>query len=180
MAPRRSGATLAELLITLVVLALAAAAVLPNLSFNDSNKLAVAAEAVGNALRFARSEAMRTASNVLVDAETVPGRLLLSVRGCSAAGAAAVIDPQTKRAFDLAVSSDARAEGVVVTPKFIAGGSPWSGLVFDATGAAVQACSVVAQVARGTPQAGSGVDLSFGGKTRTIAIDPPTGRVTGF
>ena len=181
MAATQQGVTLAELLITFAVLAIVAAVMIPSVSFNDANRLTVAGEAVGNALRFARSEAIRSGANILVDAETVPGHLRLATGGCATAtGAPAVLDPQTRRAYDAAIRDGTFSSGVVLTPRFLAGGTPWAGLVFDSTGAAVQACSVASQTARGSPQQGSGVDLTFAGQKLTIAIDPPTGRITGF
>lgn len=175
------GATLAELLVCAAVLVIAAAVMIPALSFNDSSRLAVAAEKVGNALRFARSEAMRTGAEVLVDAETAPGRILLRAGGCSTAGSAApVLDRLTRRPFDVDVNNGHLSGGVQMTARFLASGSAWSGLVFDARGQAVQACSVAAQLVRGTLATGSGIDLAYSGLSQTIAIDPPTGRVSGF
>ena len=177
----RSGTTLIELVMVIAILAIIAAVVVPSLSYSDASKLAVAAEQVGNALRFARSEAMRTGQNVLVDAESFPGRVVLVQRGCTAVGTPpAVINPLTQRPFDVAVTEAAQSNGVQLAPRFLVAGTPWTGLVFDSTGAATQACSVAAQIARGTPEPGSGVELSYAGQTQTIAIDPPTGRVTGF
>lgn len=172
--------TLVELLATTVVLAILATVMVPSLSFNDSTKLAVAAQQVGNALRFARNEAIRTGQNVLVDAETSPGRLLLLGRGCISAVSPAVLDPQTRRAYTIDVADGAFSGGVSLVPRFLVAGTAWSGLVFDAAGTAAQACSIVAQAPRGTPEAGSGIDLVYGGKSVTVQIDPPTGRVTGF
>lgn len=180
MTHRQHGVTLAELLIAAALLVTLAAVVLPTWSINDSSKLSVAAATVGNALRFARSEAMRTNGNVLVDAETVPGHLLLKSSGCASTGAAPLLDPQTKRAFDVTVSDGPYSGGVAMTARFLAGGAARGGLVFDASGAATLACSVAAQTAHGAPEAGSGIDLTYSGQTRTVAIDPATGRVTGL
>lgn len=180
MAHRQHGVTLAELLIATALLATLAVVVLPTLSINDSSKLSVAATATGNALRFARSEAMRTNRSVLVDAETMPGRLLLTASDCVSSGGVPVIDPQTKRAFDIDIAGGTYSGGVVLTPRFLAGGAPWAGLVFAATGAATRACSVASQVDRGSPETGSGIDLTYAGQNRWIGVDPPSGRITGL
>ena len=69
---RCAGFTLAELLAVVAILAVIAGIVIPNLAFNDDNQLTVAAGETGNALRLARSEAVRSGRSVLVD--TTHGR----------------------------------------------------------------------------------------------------------
>lgn len=175
------GMTLVELMVTTVVLAIAAVVMAPSLAFNRAGKLSVAAEKVGNGLRLARSEAMRSGQNVLVDAETAPGRLRLFYRSCTAgAGPAPVNDRLTRQPYDVDVTEGNLSSGVVVAPRFLVAGTPWPGLVFAPSGAAVQACSVAAQIARGVPEVGSSVNLSFDGQLVSIAIDPATGRISGF
>jgi len=56
---RQYGFTLVELSLVVVILAIMAAAVIPSLMSADSGKLHVAAQEVADAIRFARSEAMR-------------------------------------------------------------------------------------------------------------------------
>lgn len=177
--PRSRGLTLAELLITLAVLSILAAIMLPTLSHDESRRVDSAALQVGNTLRYARSEAMRTGLPVLVDAETAPGRLLLHQRDCTGTGGA-VTDPLTKQPFSADISGGAQTEGVSLTPRFLVAGSPYAGLVFDASGAAVRACSVAAGINRGAPGTGSAIDLAYAGRSRTITIDPPTGRISGI
>ncbi len=182
-ASRRSrGLTLTELLVTIAVLSILAAITMPSLTLNDGQRLAVAADRVGNALRIARHDAMTSGQAVLVDAETAPGRLLLTRRGCSVVGgsAAAVTDPMTRSPFNADISAGPSSGGVTLTARFMVAGTPWAGLVFDPSGAAVQACSVASQIARGTPEAGSSIDLAFGGRTASVSIDPATGRISGL
>jgi prepilin-type N-terminal cleavage/methylation domain-containing protein len=57
---RSHGVTLPELLIVLAILGVAAAAAVPVLSSGNPQALDLAAEEVASAMRFARSEAMRT------------------------------------------------------------------------------------------------------------------------
>jgi prepilin-type N-terminal cleavage/methylation domain-containing protein len=179
--PRMRGLTLAELLVTLVVLSIIAAVTVPTLSHDGSRRLDAAVERTGNALRHARSEAMRTGALVLVDAETAPGRLRLLRTGCgSAATAAAVLDPLSRQPYDEDIMGSTNASGVTVTARFMVAGSAYGGLVFDASGAATRACSVGAGIDRGVPEAGSSIELAYNGLTHSISIDPPTGRITGL
>lgn len=176
---RCSGFTLAELLVVVAVLAITARVLVPTLNFGEASQLSVAAGETGNALRLARSEAVRSGRSVLVDAGSVPGRIKLLYADCSASGSfPAVTDPVTRRAADVAIAEGTFSNGVVVSPGFKVAGVAYAGIVFDPGGAAVQACDIAGMTARGTPQAGAGITLSSGGKSVLIAIDPPTGRVS--
>lgn len=188
MAPRRTrtrcpasrGFTLVEMLLVVALLAVLAGLAVPALHSNDDQRLEVAAGEVREALRFARVEAMRRQQGVLFDAESSPGRLKLSDTNCTAIGAPkAVNDPRTKLAFDVDVSGGPFSSGVVVTPRFMVGGSAWGGVVFNAAGTAADACQVTGMTSKGAPEPGSGVVLSRGGRQLTIALDAATGRVTG-
>mgnify|MGYP002063100860 FL=1 len=57
---RSHGVTLVELLVVIAIMGVAAAVAIPNLSSSDPQRLDLAAEEFANAMRFARSEAMRT------------------------------------------------------------------------------------------------------------------------
>ena len=186
---RQRGATFAELLITVVVLLIVAAVVLPSLSFNDSSKLTVAAEETVNALRFARNEAMRTGQSILVDTETVSGRLRLLRGGCgSPLSAGPVLDPLTRRAYDVDLTGGSLSSGVVAQAKFLVAGVTGSSLAFGPTGAVAESCTLLSGVLPGVLNAilpagllsDNSLVLAYAGKTVKIAIDPATGRVAGF
>lgn len=179
--PRTRGLTLAELLVTLAVLSIIAMVTLPALSFDQSRRLDAAALRTGQALRHARSEAMRSGAPVLVDAESSPGQLLLLRRDCTPSGSPpAVLDPLSRQPYAENIAGSTHAGGVTLSARFLAGGTPYAGLVFDASGAAVRACSVAAGINRGAPEAGTSIELAYEGRTRSIAIDPPTGRISGL
>lgn len=174
------GLSLAELLITVAFLAILARMTIPNLNSSDADRLDVAAAEVRNAMRFARSEAMRRGQTILVDAESSPGRIKLSGTSCTSFGTPnAVNDPRTKLSFDVDVSGGPFSAGVGLTPRFMAGGTAYGGVTFNAAGAAAEACQVTGMNSKGTPEAGSGVLLSLGTRQVAIALDAATGRVSG-
>lgn len=183
-APSRSraarGFTLAEVLLAVALLAILASSVVPGLGSGDDHRLEVAASEVRETLRFARSEAMRRGKRVLVDAESSPGCLKLFETSCTPFGMPKVVgDPRSKRAFAVKVADGPYAIGIGVTPRFMAAGTAYAGLIFDSSGAALDVCQVTGMISKGTPQAGSGVLLSLGARQVSVALDASTGRVTG-
>lgn len=178
--PATRGFTLVEMLIVVVLLAIIARVMVPSLAGNDERRLDVAASEVRESLRFARSEALRRGQKVLFDAESSPGRLKILVTSCTSSGSPkSVTDPRTKLTFDVNIADGPFSGGVVVTPQFIVAGSAWGGVVFDASGEAVDACQVTGMNGKGTPEAGSKVLLSLAGRQLSVSLDPPTGRATG-
>jgi prepilin-type N-terminal cleavage/methylation domain-containing protein len=176
---RARGFTLPEVLVVAAILGITASAVLPSLTFNEASELSVGASEAGNALRMARSEAIRSGRSVLVDAGSAAGRIKLLYADCTATGSfPAVVDPVTRNAADVAVADGNFSNGVQLTPTFLVGGTAYSGVVFDASGAAVQACDIATMLPKGVPQAGSGIVVGSAGKSLLVALDAATGRVS--
>ena len=169
------GFTLAEIMIVVAVIGCLAAVAIPTLSFLDSKKLDVAAEEVGNALRFAIGEAGRTGGYVLVDAQTVPGHLQVARSNAAGANLGAVSDPLTKRAMDIDVAGSAFSSGVTLSPRFLQGGTAYATLLI---GPATQLQAFDGGINKGALQSGSGIDLSLGSASVTVAVNELTGRVT--
>lgn len=170
------GFSLTEILIVISIIAIIAVVAVPLLSSLGSKKLDVAAEEVGNALRFALSEAGRTGAYVLVDARTVPGHLKILKSDATGADLGAVNDPLTRQAVDIATAEAARSAPVTMTARFMQGGVPYLQLlispglqlqVFDGPG-----------TNKGVLQAGSGIVLALGTQSVTVAINETTGFVT--
>ena len=169
------GFTLAEILTVVAVIGSIAVVVVPLLSFLDSKRLDVAAEEVGNALRYAISEAGRTGGYVLADAQTAPGHLRIVRSNASGADLGAVSDPLTKRAMDIDVSASTFSAQVDMTPRFLQGGTAYAQLLI---GPATQLHALDGAIDRGPLQSGSGIVLSLDSASVTVVIDEVTGRVT--
>lgn len=170
------GFTLAEILIVAVIIGIISAAAVPLFSgFLDEKKLDVAAEEVANALRFAVGEAARSGGYVLVDGSS-SGHLKVFTSDAAGAQVAALNDPLTKRALDLDTAGAAFSGEVTLTPQFIGGGSARNQLLIGPGTPPLQAFASGAS--QGALQAGSGVQLTLGAQSATVAISEITGRVT--
>lgn len=177
-----NGFTLVEMLLTVTILGVIAAMVIPMLSSSDPQKLSVAAEETANTLRFALSEAKRTGGYVLVDGKTTPGHLLLYYSTSSAnlpptADVSAINDPLTKRTLDLNPASNPFSQGATLTPQFRAGGNAQTQLLIGPGLSQMQGFNGVG-ANLGILQANSGVLLSLGTQSTLISLNPVTGLVT--
>jgi prepilin-type N-terminal cleavage/methylation domain-containing protein len=182
LAPSLRGVSLTEMLTVVALLAVLAGVMVPSLAPHDGTRLEVAAAEVRDALRFARAEALRRGKPALLDAETTPGKLKviwLSANCNGLSSFTAATDPRSKVAFAANVTGGAFSAGVVVTPRFLAGGTAYGGLVFDAHGKPSEACVVSSKTSKGAPEAGSNVLLTLGDRQATVSVDGVTGRVSG-
>jgi len=169
------GFTLLETLVVALLIGILALAAVPLLSSQNPTKLDMAAAEVGNALRFAISEAGRSGGCVYVDG-SAPGHLrVYSSASCATSGSAAVSDPLTKRALDLDTSGPAFFSGQVsMAPRFFLGGTAYTRLLIGpGTLLVLDGVSTL-----GALQAGSGIVLTLGQQSVTVALNETTGRVT--
>lgn len=179
---KRHGFSLVEMLVTVAILGVIAQVVIPLLSSNDPQKLAVAAEETANTLRFALSEARRTGGYVLVDGLSTTGQLQLFISNAIAsvpptAGTSAISDPLTKRAAKLNVTDSPFSQGVSLTPQFRANGVIRPQLLIGPGLTQLQGADGPTLV-QGLLQANSGVLLSYGAQNVTVSINQLTGLVT--
>lgn len=187
-APALRGFTLVEMLVVVTLLAALAGVVVPSLSSLNDHRLDVAAIEVRDALRFARSEAMRRGQPTLVDAETAPGKIkvlalssgspLVPATCNSYSASNTVADPRTKSAFVIDITGGTFSGGVVVTPRFLVSGTAYAGLIFNAHGVPSDVCQIAGTNSKGAPAAGSNVVLTLGNRQTTVSLDTGTGRVS--
>lgn len=146
----------------------------PMLRPQAPTRLDAAAVEVGNALRFALSEAQRTGGYLLVDASG-PGHLRVHASNASGAILAAVKDPLTKAALDIDMTAPPWSAQIALTARFFNAGMAYNQLLIGPGG---QLQVFDAGINRGPLQSGSGVLLTLGTLSATVAINETTGRVT--
>lgn len=181
---RLAGFSLAEMLIVVVVVGVLALAALPSGAPNDQQKLNVVADEVSGVLRLAVSEARRRQqSYILVDGKSQQGVLRLYVSDAQArmpptALTSELPDPLTKRGALVDPASRTLSQGVVISPRFVAGGRAWGQLligptpsqftVFDGSGAGNS---------KGGLENGGGVLLTLGVHQVFVSFNHLTGFV---
>ncbi len=176
------GFTLLETLLVVVLIGIVALAAVPLLSSQNPTKLDVAAAEVGNALRFALGEVERNASCVWVDG-SVSGHLQVW-SGCTSSGWVVVSDPLTKRVLDIDTSGPAFSGQVSMAARFLVplNSTPYPRLFI--IGPVTQLQLYVYDGATPTPNLkgplgpGSGVVLTLGPQSVTVAVNETTGLVT--
>jgi prepilin-type N-terminal cleavage/methylation domain-containing protein len=176
------GYTLLELMIVVIILATIAAIAVPGSVQGSDQKLRLAAAEVAGAIRFARSEAMRTGEGYGVTVDQATQTVTVNRYDLGTAPVAAVgipINPVTKKPYDYNVYTKADTRGVTISnsqdafdfsgfgrrkdlifdrngiPKWLAGAGPTTHLLSDGT-----------------------VLLSYGNQQLSVRVAPITGRVT--
>jgi type II secretory pathway pseudopilin PulG len=179
------GVTLVELTIVVTILGITALVMIPSYSATDPQKLELAANRIAEALRYARSEAMRSAEvhGVLLDIDDTIStakdinvfKVDLTVIPFGNAGT--LYHPLSKHPYDLWLDKDGFTQNV----KFSSTTHPFSfdglsgtrkHIFFSAQGIPVYVDNGV--LSRFT---GGDIQIYYGGQTRTISIQPATGRV---
>ncbi len=174
------GFTLLETLVAVVLIGIVALAAVPLLSSQNPTKLDVAAAKVANALRFAFSEVERIGGAGCVWVEgSIPGHLLVwSSATCDKNGWGAVKDPLTKRDLDVDTSGPAFSGQVSMAPRFMRGSTAYKRLLIGPGTQLDVYDNAIPPNLLGPLQAGSGVVLTLGQQSVTVALSETTGLVT--
>ncbi|MDH3589121.1 MAG: prepilin-type N-terminal cleavage/methylation domain-containing protein [Gammaproteobacteria bacterium] len=179
---QRRGYTLLELVIVVSVLGIIAAIVVPNTGADSDEKLRLAAEEVAGAIRFARSETLRTGEVHGLTVSQVTQKVTVKkydVTTDPISSLGTLIHPIDKQPYDFNVNTKSTTRGVTIsnsqdvfsytglgerrslifdaygTPKWIVGSGPTTYLLSD-----------------------SNIELSFKGQQRVVRVAAITGRVT--
>lgn len=172
---RSFGYTLAEMMGVVLVLAIAAAAVVPTLTQSDNSKVSLAASEVASVLRFARDEARR---------RSAPTVVVLSGSARVQAFELDVSDPMNpklgpplnhpvdKGIYDVDLHSLSFSRGVIAGSNLPAGPTEASKAVgFNARGEPLDASDL-------SPLPDRHIDMSFGDKSRRVSIAAITARIS--
>lgn len=182
--PDERGHTLVELVVVMSIIAVLAAVALPDLNPPQYEKLDLAAARVAEALRFARTESIRTgqvhAVEVMLDTEQVIVSAADMTQdspypaGTPTDPLSILYDPVSKQRFDIDLSlASTRGVDVVSLPFLYEGLGGRRTVLFDAQGTPFhKGMGAFDQLEYGL------VELALGSSRRNVSLAPITGRVT--
>ena len=179
MSRNEHGLSLVELLIVVTILGVVAAVAVPSFSSTDPKKLELAAAGVANAIRFARSEAIRTGVPHGVRVQTSAQQLRvywLDTSGSTPTHTYDVRNPVDKKLFHLLFGKDRTLLNMQLSGvkfKFAKFATPREYLGFDATGLPKYNNAGTIHMLES-----AAIAISDGDQQKTINIEPTTGRVT--
>jgi hypothetical protein len=174
----RSGFSIAELLVAVVVLAIIGVVFVGSHSgLDDRIALEIGVSEVVSALRFARSESMRTGEVHGARVESSTGRIRVYRLDISASPPVEVNDvyhPVDKKLYDVVLGGRSFARGVRITSsQFRFGGdpSPYESVAFERSGLPVSSFDLKLMDS-------GNVGLDFRGISAAVTLDPQSGRVS--
>jgi prepilin-type N-terminal cleavage/methylation domain-containing protein len=182
---RRQGVTLAEMLVVVALLAIAATIVIPKADAISPAAVDAAAGQVADALRFARREAIRTGAYHVVKLDTTAQTL--RVYRLTTSGAIAedtgtpVLHPVDMRTYNIGFSNDPAASTTIVSAVFrYQSGATTTYAAFGPDGAPADAHGwwTLKLYVTDPLQTDGVVTLNRGGVVKTVTVAASTGRVT--
>jgi len=176
--PRHShGHTLAELMVVVAVLAIAAVLALPTAQPVTEVRAATAAGEVVQALRFARQEAMRSGAYRMLRCDAVRNEVSVYLPDTNGAAATMLKHPLSKMDYTVNLAQAPAGSNVALTGcRFqFADRTTAATLAFDGNGNPVRGTGTAADQAQALSS--GAVVLGAGNVTRTVAVDV-NGRVT--
>ena len=175
--PRELGLSLPELVIVVAILGIVAVVAIPNLSSTDPQKLDLAAEIQAEAMRYARTEAMRRGEPIGFRQQNTQQRMRVYSLDTGTSPWTVVYDvyhPISKQLWDIRLDNHyfAAADDVSTTKLFRGTCNTPANIYFDAHGIARCADPETVLVEH------YDVILTLGNHTRTVSLQGVTGRVT--
>lgn len=172
-----AGYSLTEILAVVLLLSIAAAVAIPNLSATDPSKLDLAAQELAEAMRFARAEAIRTGEPHGFRQQSSAKRIRVFRPDTSASPWTPIYDvlhPISKKLYDIELDDHrfARVDSLSHDRVYRATCNVADHVYFDANG--VPRCLDPETVLLDTFE----VELALGDHVRTLTLDRITGRVT--
>ena len=181
MSRNEHGFSLLELLIVVTILGIAASVAIPDISTTNTTKLDLAAEEIAQAIRFARSESLRTGDihGVQISQNTQRVVVYKADLTTTPVGMETILyHPVSRQPFDFDIDTATMTNGVSINnaqDPFLYTMGRRKNLLFDAAGVPiwiVNASSTTYILQDGT------VQLSFGRHSRVVQVAQITGRVS--
>ena len=173
----QAGYSLLELIVVVLILGIMATAVLPSFFSSDPDKLDAAAEVQAEAMRYARSEAMRRGKPMGFRQQNGQKRMRVYSLDTGTAPWTVVYDiyhPVTKKLWDIKLEDHpfAYADTVTANRVFQGACNTFSNVYFDVNG--IARCADPETV----PVELYEVILTLGSETRTVSLNGFSGKVT--
>ena len=181
MRQNQRGYSLPELLAVVIILGIAAAVAVPDISTTNPNTLDLAAEEVAQAIRFARSESLRTGEIHGVEISQSTQRVVAYKADLSTTPVSMDVilyHPVSKQKYDFDLDILPMTAGVSITNSqdpFLYATGRRNNLLFDTTGVPVW---IVNSTSSTYILQDGMIQLSSGGDTRSVRVAQITGRVT--
>lgn len=162
------------------IVGIVAVAAIPDLRSGDDIRLELAAQEIAQALRFARSESVRTGEvhGVQISENTQRVVVYKADMATSPVGMASILyHPVAKQPFDFDLDTHPLAKGVRITntqSPFLYATGRRKNLLFTATGIPYW---IVNSSGITYPLEDGMIQLGYGNGSRTVAVAPITGRV---
>jgi type II secretion system protein H len=177
---RSHGVTLVEVLVVVAILGIVAVAAIPDLRSGDDSRLELAAQEIAQAIRFARSEAMRTGEvhGIQISQTTQRTVVYKADMTASPVGMASILyHPVAHQPFDFDLDTRPLTKGVRIIntqSPFLYSTGRRKNLLFDASG---HPYWIVNSSGSTYPLLDGMVQLGYGNGSRSVGIAPITGRV---